>query len=208
MCSWAVGKYAHRDAGAQLEPRVQTLHRCQPCTNKTDCIKGHTWAECSSKEDGACMPCTEALPEYATWDVGCAFVCTNGFFRHGARCHRCIYASGDANVNARNQACNAGYFKKCSDGLILCVECSNYKPAHAEYSAPSTHGYSDEYSDRCPWRCSLGFSYNEDQTACEPCSSSKPNHAHWVLDEFQGQVAIIYIHTHTLTLTHTVAHAP
>ena len=144
------------------------------------------------------MPCTDALPEHAIWDVGCAFVCTDGFFRHGARCNRCIHAqSGDA--NARNQACKAGYFKKCSDGITSCVECSNYIPAHAEYSAPSTH----EYSDRCPWRCSLGFSYNEDHTACVPCSSSKPNHSHWVLDDFQGQVTIMDIHTQTLTNIHT-----
>lgn len=160
---------------------MQVLHRCRLCTNRTDCIMGHAWTECSATEDGACSPCARHLPDHAIWDVGCDFVCKHGYFQHGARCHRCIHAAEDE--NALKQTCKTGFFKKCVQGLTRCERCISRLPSHAEYSAAVT----DDYSSRCPWKCSLGFSYNAEKTACVPCSW-KPNNSHWVHDNFYSQV--------------------
>ena len=121
---------------------------------------------------------------YGMWD---AISCANTDISDGARCHRCIHAAEDD--NALMQTCKTGFFKKCVQGLTRCEKCINRLPSQAEYS---TAIVTDDYSSRCPWKCSLGSSYNADKTACVPCFE-KPNNSHWVHDNFQSQVLCTHV---------------
>ena len=128
---------------------------CRPCTTDT-CMVGFYRTNCTSSNDGVCVPCTK-LPENSRFVSSgfpmnidnCQWSCESNFYRANQSCLPCQLTVQCSIGEVLNPCTNNSNY--------ICTQCQN-KPAFAIYTK----------GENCPFECDTGYFKNG--SLCAKCS--------------------------------------